>query len=1046
MIKKFSFLISITNTFKHTLLVCLMALYSAFSYGTHAAGMDITYECVGGTGGSSGVEITVTINTDYYGNEITWTITNSSGVVVASGGPYTLGANTYIVTACVPIGTLNFNWYDSFGDGWNWVGIQGSYSVTQGSATLTSGSPSSGFSGSSTFYVSGGTPCTTSSSSQYLITVKFYRDCDGVSAPGSMTLNYSSASCGQSGNATLSQTSGGQEITPICPGYTTTCQNSFAIITGIQEYTYQATITLPAQCADWVLSVCECCRNNAITTINNPGGQELCVEAMINNSIGITPCNNSPTFSIPPVPFICNSMIYCYNNGATDIDGDSLVYTLVTPLSNNSGGTVSYNGGYSVNNPAGGTTMFDPLTGNLCLTTTSTLVTVIAIRVDEYRNGVLIGSVIRDVQVNVINCSNNTPVLSGFGGSPTNVNSNPASATYTFCADEVTPINLTIDGSDPNSSNNLNMTWNQSIPGATFNITGNNTNSPVGTFSWIPSSSNASSIPYYFTVSVTDDACPINASYSYSYSIVINGNPDAGISNNISVCETDPPFTLFAQLGGLPTGGGTWYDSNSNIATNNFNPSIQGSNVFTYVLDSAGSCPGDSATIIVTVNSAAPHSHIVAICYGDSIFLQNAWQTQAGIYLDTFLTATCDSIIQTTLSVNILPVVTPNFVVNGNTIIQPGPIYQLTQPLGNQAGSVWNSSLLDLNFPFDFEVELFFGCNNAGADGMAFVLQQVSSTIGSSGGGIGYLGISPSFGVEFDTWQNGNYGDPNHDHLAIQRNGSLNHNGIDNLFGPIGFPPGNMNIEDCSWHDVRFIWDPSINLFIVNFDGMQLVNYTIDIINTCFSGNPNVYWGFTAATGGANNLQQFRFKNYNLLDNTICRGDSIQINSLITNSSLSYLWLPNSGIDNNISSAPFFFPNMTTTYTLEVTNSYGCSFIDTFNIYVDTVDITGITNTSVSCNGGANAQAMILLGGNSSFYSYQWNDVNNQTSQIAYNLTAGNYNCIVTNDNYCTDTANVTIFEPPPISSVDIQIHCDSYTWIDGINYIVSNNSATYNQ
>ena len=227
MIKKFSFLISITNTFKHTLLVCLMALYSTFSYGTHAAGMDITYECVGGTGGSSGVEITVTINTDYYGNEITWTITNSSGVVVASGGPYALGANTYIVTACVPIGTLNFNWYDSFGDGWNWVGIQGSYSVTQGSATLTSGSPSSGFSGSSTFYVSGGTPCTTSSSSQYLITVKFYRDCDGVSAPGSMMLNYSSVSCGLSGNATLSQVGGGQEITPICPGYTTTCQSPF---------------------------------------------------------------------------------------------------------------------------------------------------------------------------------------------------------------------------------------------------------------------------------------------------------------------------------------------------------------------------------------------------------------------------------------------------------------------------------------------------------------------------------------------------------------------------------------------------------------------------------------------------------------------------------------------------------------------------------------------------------------------------------------------------------------------------------------------------
>ena len=179
---------------------------------------------------------------------------------------------------------------------------------------------------------------------------------------------------------------------------------------------------------------------------------------MINNTAAVGACNNSPTFFSSTGAFYCNLMTYCYNNGATDIDGDSLVYSSSYSLSNNSGGTVSYNGGFSVNNPAGGTTVFDPVTGNLCLTTTNSLVTVIAIKIDEYRNGVLIGSVIRDVQVNVIPCNNNTPILSGFGGNPTNVSSNPSAATYTFCADGVTPINLTIDGSDPNSTNNLNMT------------------------------------------------------------------------------------------------------------------------------------------------------------------------------------------------------------------------------------------------------------------------------------------------------------------------------------------------------------------------------------------------------------------------------------------------------------------------------------------------------------------------------------------------------------------------------------------------------------
>ena len=119
------------NTFRYTFFVIMMVFYANFSHATHAAGMDITYQCIGNSGGSSGVEVTVTINTDYYGNEISWNITTSSGTIVASGGPYSTGANTYTITTCIPTGSLTFNWYDSYGDGWNWAGVQGSYTVTQ---------------------------------------------------------------------------------------------------------------------------------------------------------------------------------------------------------------------------------------------------------------------------------------------------------------------------------------------------------------------------------------------------------------------------------------------------------------------------------------------------------------------------------------------------------------------------------------------------------------------------------------------------------------------------------------------------------------------------------------------------------------------------------------------------------------------------------------------------------------------------------------------------------------------------------------------------
>ena len=80
-----------------------------------------------------------------------------------------------------------------------------------------------------------------------------------------------------------------------------------------------------------------------------------------------------------PAPYICAGQPYCYNNGAIDADGDSLVYSLQTPL-NGSGG-VNYLTGYSSSNPISGTTVFDQITGDLCMNTTQAEVSVIAMKI-----------------------------------------------------------------------------------------------------------------------------------------------------------------------------------------------------------------------------------------------------------------------------------------------------------------------------------------------------------------------------------------------------------------------------------------------------------------------------------------------------------------------------------------------------------------------------------------------------------------------------------------------------------------------------------------
>ena len=429
----------------------------------------------------------------------------------------------------------------------------------------------------------------------------------------------------------------------------------------------------------------------------------------------------------------------------------------------------------------------------------------------------------------------------------------------------------------------------------------------------------------------------------------------------------------------------------------------------------------------------------ISICDGDSIFLANSWQKQGG----TYISITPNGPVTTYLTIHPLPVITPNFILNGNAQIQPGNVFQLTQAINSQSGSVWNNIMINLNQPFHFDIDVFLGCNPAGADGIAFVLQPISTSLGSSGGGMGYQGISPSFSVEFDTWRNAQFSDPIYNHIAIQKNGNLNHNGTFNLAGPVGVPPGNSSMEDCNWHNAIFIWDPSTLTFSLEFDGNNILNYTGNIVNTIFGGNPNVYWGFTGATGGANNLQKFRF-NYSFSDTTICKTDTISLSSMATASSYSYLWSPNYNISNDTIASPQFYPETTTVYSLEVTNSYGCTYIDSFTLFVDTVDIIGATVTPTSCYGGNNGQATILIGGNNSPYTFQWNDLNNQNTQTANNLFAGQYNCIISDDNQCTDTIEINITEPQQVIFLDIQQACDSYTWIDGITYTASNNTATF--
>ena len=70
-------------------------------------------------------------------------------------------------------------------------------------------------------------------------------------------------------------------------------------------------------------------------------------------------------------------------------------------------------------------------------------------------------------------------------------------------------------------------------------------------------------------------------------------------------------------------------------------------------------------------------------------------------------------------------------------------------------GYFWSYKKLNVYLPFSVEVTINAGSKDEGAEGLVFVLQDESlSTVGGNGEGMGFQGISPSFGITFYTHQN----------------------------------------------------------------------------------------------------------------------------------------------------------------------------------------------------------------------------------------------------------------------------------------------------
>lgn len=133
------------------------------------------------------------------------------------------------------------------------------------------------------------------------------------------------------------------------------------------------------------------------------------------------------------------------------------------------------------------------------------------------------------------------------------------------------------------------------------------------------------------------------------------------------------------------------------------------------------------------------------------------------------------------------------------------------------------------------------------------------------------------------------------------------------------------------------------------------------------------------------------------------------------------------------------------TYICTITLSNGCTGTATTTVGANSVTYTS-SSTVVSCPGGSDGTATVNMNPVVGNLSYAWDDPAAQTTQTAYGLAAGTYNCTITSDIGCTGTASVTVDEIPGMVAVFPEKHdvtCNSGS--DGILIVkVTQGTAPY--
>ncbi|MDB4027421.1 hypothetical protein N9476_00625, partial [bacterium] len=515
-------------------------------------------------------------------------------------------------------------------------------------------------------------------------------------------------------------------------------------------------------------------------------------------------------------------------------------------------------------------------------------------------------------------------------------------------------------------------------------------------------------------ITVYQEATSNFNSISTSYTVTVNKVDPTIIFNDITKDYGDPDFDLSATSNS--TGAFTYSTTNDSVAVVTGNSiSLVGAGSTIVTFQQAEDSIYNSATVTMTLtvlkvdptiifndltkdyrdpdfdlsatsNSTGDFTYSItntsiAVVTGNSVSIADLGSTVVTVqqaedsnYNSATVTMTLTVLNTIFVTENCLPVDSNYYessfsLVGTKTSIIDGDYVRLTTDENWQNGSVWNNNRISLNENFVLDGEIYLGNKNGGADGIAFVFQPNSTDLGESGGGLGYIinqnndpntGISPSVAIEFDTYYNNQMDPSADDHIDININGQRTNSLVINAISM-------SDLEDGLWHSIVIAWEADTSTLGLKFDGEVIFSTSYNAIDQVFGGNPYVYWGFTAATGGARNEQRVKFSRICFTDEltstisttatTICEGDTVSLSA--TEDDATYLW-SNGAVTQGI----VVSPTTTTSYTVRVTKN-GMSSTSSIVIEVLDSEITA-TATSVFEN------ATVTLSSSVTGATYSW--------------------------------------------------------------------------